>query len=155
MSIFFRRNNLPGRCLLYHCAQSYQHVRRIFCFRKSLPKLNDAYLIMWVMTTKLGIITLKLCRNETLPGWTLFFNTLRPRHNGRYFADDIFKCIFVNEKVWISLKILLNFVAMVQISNIPALVQIMAWRRPGDRPLPESMMISLPTYICVTRPLWV
>ena len=27
------------------------------------------------------------------------FNTLRPRQNGRYFADDIFKCILLNENV--------------------------------------------------------
>ena len=27
------------------------------------------------------------------------FNTLRPRQNGRHFADDIFKLIFLNENV--------------------------------------------------------
>ena len=37
-------------------------------------------------------------------------------------------------------------------NNIPALVQIMAWRRPGDKPLSETMMVSLLTHICVTRP---
>ena len=37
----------------------------------------------------------------------------------------------------------------------PTLVQIMAWRRPGDKPLSEPMMIGLPTHICVTRPQWV
>ena len=31
----------------------------------------------------------------------------------------------------------------------------MAWRRPGDKPLFEPMMVSLPTHICVTRPQWV
>ena len=40
-------------------------------------------------------------------------------------------------------------------NNIPALVQIMAWRRPGDKPLSEPMMVSLLTHICVTRPQWV
>ena len=39
-----------------------------------------------------------------------------------------------------------------QINNIPALVQIMAWRRAGDKPLSEPMMLRLPTHICVTRP---
>ena len=38
------------------------------------------------------------------------FNTLRPRQNGRHVSDDIFKCIFLNENVWISLKIWLNSV---------------------------------------------
>ena len=41
------------------------------------------------------------------------------------------------------------------IDDKPALVKIMAWRRPGDKPLSEAMMISLPTHICVTRPQWV
>ena len=51
----------------------------------------------------------------------------------------------------------MKFVPRVQgpIYNIPALVQIMAWRRPGDKPLSEPMMDSLPTHICVTRPQWV
>ena len=69
------------------------------------------------------------------------FNTLRPRQNGRHVSDDIFKCIFLNENVWILLKIWLKFVPKVWINNIPALVQIMAWRRPGDKPLSEPMMV--------------
>ena len=80
-----------------------------------------------------------------------FINSLRPRQDGRYFADDIFKCIFLNETVWIPFKISLKG----PMNNIPALVQIMAWRRPGDKPLSEPMMVSLPTHICVTRPQWV
>ena len=31
----------------------------------------------------------------------------------------------------------------------------MAWRRSGDKPLSEPMMVSLLTHICVTRPQWV
>ena len=82
-------------------------------------------------------------------------NTLRPRQNGRHFPDDIFLCIFVNENTSISIKISLRFVATGPISNIPALVQIMAWRRSGDRPLSGTMMVSLLTHICVTGPQWV
>ena len=82
-------------------------------------------------------------------------NTLRPRQNGRHFADDIFKYIFLNANVWIPITISLKFVPEGPIDNIPALVQIMAWRRPGDKPLSEPMMLSLLTHICVTRPQWV
>ena len=85
----------------------------------------------------------------------LIVNTLRPGQNGRHFADDIFKCIFLNENVWIPIKISLKFVPKGWINNIPAMVQIMAWRRPGDKPLSEPMMVRLPTHICVTRPRWV
>ena len=70
-------------------------------------------------------------------------------------ADDTFKRIFLNENVWISLKISLKFVSKVPINNIPALIQIMAWRQPGDKPLSEPMMVNLLTHICVTRPQWV
>ena len=54
-------------------------------------------------------------------------------------ADDIFKCIFLNENVWISIKISLKFVPKGPIDNKPALVQVMAWRLRGDKPLPEPM----------------
>ena len=87
--------------------------------------------------------------------WMKLFNTLRPRQNERRFADDIFKCIYLNGNVWISIKISLNFVPQGPINNIPALVQIMAWRRPGDKPLSGPMVVSLPTHICVIRPQWV
>ena len=82
-------------------------------------------------------------------------NTLRPRQNGRHFPDDIFKWIFLNENVWISINISLKFVPKGPINNIPTLVQVMAWRRPGDKPLSEPMMVRLPTHICVTRLQWV
>ena len=82
-------------------------------------------------------------------------NTLRPRQNGRHFADDTFKHIFMNENVRISINISLKFVPKGLINNIHALVQTMAWRRPGDKPLSEPMMVNLLTHICVTRPQWV
>ena len=82
-------------------------------------------------------------------------HTLRPRQNGRHFADDTFKRIFMNENIRIPINISLKFVPKGPINNIPALVQIMAWRRPGDKPLSEAMMVSLLTHICVTRPQWV
>ena len=83
------------------------------------------------------------------------FNTLRPRQNGRHFADDTFKRISLNENVKISIKISLKFVPEGPINNIAALVQMMAWHRPGDKPLSEPMMVSPLTHICVTRPQWV
>ena len=52
-------------------------------------------------------------------------------------------------------EISLKFVPKGSINNIPALVQIMAWCRSGDKPWSEPMMVSLLTHICVTRPQWV
>ena len=63
----------------------------------------------------------------------------------------IFKCIFFNENVLISIEISLKFVPTGPIKNIPALVHIMAWRLSGDKPLSEPMMVSLLMHICITR----
>ena len=73
------------------------------------------------------------------PHVTWLLNSLRPRQDRRHFADDVFKCNFVNENVWITITISLKFVPKGPINNIPALVQIMAWRRTGDKPLSEQM----------------
>ena len=54
-------------------------------------------------------------------------------------ADDIFKCIFMNEKLRILIRISLKFVPKGPIDNKSALVQVMAWRRTGDKPLREPM----------------
>ena len=58
------------------------------------------------------------------------------------FADNILKCIFLNdfENFKISIKNSLEFVPKGPIDNIPALVQIMAWHRTGDKPLSEPVM---------------
>ena len=55
-------------------------------------------------------------------------------------ADDIVNRIFLNENVWISIKISLKFVPKGPIDNKPALFQAMVWRRTGDKPLPEPTL---------------
>ena len=50
-------------------------------------------------------------------------NTLWSRPNGRHFADDIFKRIFLNESTWILIKISLKLVPKDPIHNIPGAVQ--------------------------------
>ena len=84
----------------------------------------------------------------------ILINTLGPKQNGRHFPDDIFKCIF-NEDIWVSIKVSLKFVPKGRINNIPALVQIIAWRRSGEKPLSEALVVRLSTHICVIRPQWV
>ena len=84
-----------------------------------------------------------------------FLTHLGQEKNGCHFAEDIFKCIFLNENRWITLKISLKFVPKVRINNISALVQIMAWCWPGNEPLPEPIMVSLLTHKCITRPQWI
>ena len=60
-------------------------------------------------------------------------NTLT--QNGCHFSDHIFKHIFFNENVWISIKISLKLASRGLINNNPALVQIMPWSCTGDKTL--------------------
>ena len=81
-------------------------------------------------------------------------------HWGRDKMDDILQTTFSSAFPWMKmcyfrLKYHWCFVPRGLINNIPALVQIMVWRRPGDKPLSELMMVSLPTHMWVTRPQWV
>ena len=66
-----------------------------------------------------------------------------------------FKPHFLEWNVRISIEISLKSAHKGPTNNIPSLFQIMAWHRPGDKPLSEPMMVSLLTHICVTRPQWV
>ena len=84
--------------------------------------------------------------------WYMSLGLNELTHWGR---DNIFRCNFLNENVWIPVKISLKFVPKGPIKDIPALVQIMAWRRQGEKPLSKPMMVNLPTHICITRPQWV
>ena len=88
-------------------------------------------------------------------GLTDRLNTLWMRQNGCRFTDYVFKCIFFNENVWISIKNSLKFVPKGLMNNIPALVQLMAWHQAGDKPSSEPMMVTLLMQICITLPQWV
>ena len=71
------------------------------------------------------------------------------------FRRRHFQMHFLNENVWISIKILLKFVPEGPINNIPALFQTMTWCWSGDKSLSESMVFNLMMYICITCPHWV
>ena len=56
-------------------------------------------------------------------------------------ADDICKSISLNWNILILNEISLKYVSESLIDNIAALVQIMAWRWTGDKPLSEAMFV--------------
>ena len=70
------------------------------------------------------------------------FNTMRPRQNVHYFANDIFKRDFLYENCCILILISRRSVSGGPIDTNPALVQIMVWCRSGDKPLSSTMMAS-------------
>ena len=76
------------------------------------------------------------------------------RDEGPPFRRRHFRTHFLNDNIWISNKITRKFVSKGPINNIPALVQIVAWRRPGDKPLFEPMMVRLLRLISVIQRQW-
>ena len=85
--------------------------------------------------------------------YCMTFNSLGSRQNCHHFTDDIFKCIFLNDNHGFRRYDFTEVCSAGSNNNIPALVQIMAWCRPGNKPLSEPMMVSLLTHICGTQ--WV
>ena len=78
-------------------------------------------------------------------------------HWGRDKMATIFQTMFLNEFSWMKMYVFwLNFhwnlLARDQLTS--TMVHIMAWRRPGNKPLSEPMMVNLLTDIWVTRPQW-
>ena len=68
-------------------------------------------------------------------------------------ADDIFSCNFVNENISISIKIWLKVIPKDPINNVPAVVQIMAWRLPATSHYLNQLWSTILTHTCDTR--WV
>ena len=119
------------------------------CLIPSWELMRVSEWLFWELTAPpdhSGAFTLEWLIPPTHCRYNISLNTLTPRQNGLHFTDDIFKCIFLNENVWIAIRISLTFVSEGPINNIPALVQIMAWRWPGDKPLSGPMMVKLPTH---------
>ena len=68
-------------------------------------------------------------------------------HWGRDKMDAISQMIFSYAFSWMKmyelrLKFHWRLFPRVKINNIPAFVQIMAWRRPGEKPLSEPIMVT-------------
>ena len=71
-------------------------------------------------------------------------------------VNDIFKYIFLNETDRIPIQVSLIYVFRSPVDNKPALVQIMAWCRRGDKPISEPILTQfIDAYIFGTRGRWV
>ena len=128
----------------------YSMVEKI-AHRVIVPSIHD----LWYDLSKIFIWLYDLFRWLCI--WTATLLTHLPLDKmAAILADDIFKCIFLNENDRIAIQISLKFAPDSPIDNNPPLIiLIMAWLRIGNKPLSEPMMISLLTHICVTRPRWV
>ena len=136
--------NSPGTGESQH---KWPVTRKMFPFDDVIMKPSVAWLKVWRCTEDKGLPELTFIQ-FTGPR---YLNILRPRQNFRHLTDEYLNCISFNENVSVSIKISLKFVPKDRINNILALVKMMTWHRPGDKPLSEPIMVTLLTYVCVTR----
>ena len=143
-----------GDCHMTRACKSQKRVRNqkaTECGEPSPRMLRSVALWRTSPKTRMWVV----CPSGTSQWHHMPVNILSLRQDGRHLPDDIFTWPFLNENVYISIKISLKFVLIGPINNIPSKVQIMAWRLPGTKPLTEPMMVSLLAHICVTRLQWV
>ena len=129
-----------------HISVKFYSRLKIFHSRKCAWKcrLRNGIHFIWAQCVNTSLVPpCVICWSCGCDVCKLIFNTLRLRQYSRHFADDVFICIFLDENVWILLKISLKFVPKGPIY------------RPGYKPLSEPMMVSLLTNICIPRPQWV
>ena len=81
-----------------------------------------------------------ICQAEEICIRALLFNSYPPEQNGRQYADESFKRIFVNDTDFISIKKSLKFIPKGPVNNKVAFVQVRTLHRTGDKPLPEPML---------------
>ena len=93
-------------------------------------------IILHVCRKQHGISRLKTDKEVSIK-----YTCIQLTHWGRDKMADIFQSIFLNENVWILIKISLKFISKDPINNIPALVQITTWRRPGNKSLSEPIVV--------------
>ena len=92
----------------------------------------------------------------------LSLNASPPGQNGRHFADEIFRCISVNETFCILIRISLTFVAKGLIDNMSALVRFMVYSHAISQSLKlyvkynlllDSLITDTTELICTLSPM--
>ena len=138
--------NVYHNGLIYDWMQimiTHQHCNNYFNNKIS----NHTMMTLTTMMMLMMLVMVKMMQ-------TMMVDTLRPRQNSCIFQTTISDA-FLYENVWISIPISMKFVLGGPSNIFLALVQIMAWRQPGDKPLSGPMIVRLPTHICVALPQWV
>ena len=129
----FIRNNQDYACFV--CFIVFNDSPPLVCQTKMVTLVETQYKIvysrtctLWQVNDPCELVILKKIGNKCRPAAFIIYcvrlslNSSRPGQYGRHFSDDIFRCIFVNEKFGISIKIWQKFVPNGPTDNNPELV---------------------------------
>ena len=136
---------LPLKVIKYRCnAVSWRRSKKELKDEVSYFQFNFTF--CWYISCRimsLGKPLNSICDCNILKNHNVPFNSSPLDKMTAILAHDIFKCIFMNEKSCILIRISLKFVPTGPIETKAAFVQEMAWRRTGGKPLPELMLPQL------------
>ena len=145
-----RFNRQRGKCFTFQQLNFKQHFERPICDTQLNEQSYDIDYqwndwFPWKQQIKskpqASLSLFLLCTMWWYVGILIAFTTLRVIQNGHHFADDMFNCIFLNEYLWILDEISLKYIPLGLIDNIAALLQILACRLFGAKPLSEAMVV--------------
>ena len=163
MNLAIRVHHSFGFATSYNTFQWYTSLQQALQWQGYISnQFSNRNVLQWLCVSELLMIGLPML-NYMMCGMLqtcIVMTTPRLTHWGRDKMVAISHTILSNAfsgieiiKFW--LKISLKFVFKGANNNIPALIQIMAWRQTGDKPLSKLMMVRLQTNRCVNRPQWV
>ena len=119
-----------------------------------LPQSRDIMYDVYIPFTHFTILILKYWEYIFDNSWWIALaknqwitNSLRPSQNGQHFSDYIFRCIFLYENLWTSIKISLKYICKGIIDNILALVQINAPNRLRIYASPGHLLVIVWEYL--------
>ena len=128
------------KCFLLHVWITSYNPIELISMASTIIMINMICTCIFVLKYRCGELIRQQFSRLTHPPWT----------NGRHYADDVFKSMFLNESAWILAQISLNVVPMGLIHSRWALVQEMAWRRTGASHYLNRCVSSFLTHICGT-----
>ena len=125
--------------------QSIQLIHTALPTYKRIIHVTCRWPFLTLLRRKLGTLRYIASTSRLILSWLLKSSTASLTHwdhdkMAAILADNIFKCIFLNENDRIVISISLKFVPRSPIDNKAALVQVMAWHWTGDKPLSEPML---------------
>ena len=88
----------PSRSIWCHCnleRRLYSIIQDLICHHRSLTWCGHVWSCNIISTGQVMYAVIKYCQAQSDRTAVSLVNTLRRRQNGRHFADDRFKCIFL------------------------------------------------------------
>ena len=152
------------KCLFICCGERLSHLQcQLYTIQNMTNFINTAIVYIMATVSQIFWSVIKVCAPAIVVLWCpdsgslslVKINSSPPPPIPHPRPQDKMAAIFLNALPWIPIGISLKFVPKSWIDNKLALIQVMARRRTGAKPLPNQCWPDTLTHICGTRGRWV